>query len=98
MLILAEVARLSLADVQRFILWLLAGKLPQQLAAQTAQFLTGGYLSHDTPIMLDAARGLGLPAAPSVPQRVYELYETCAFGPSRRQCLAVYDTAPEMQT
>jgi ClpP class serine protease len=91
-LILAEIARLSLASVQRFILWLLADKLPQQLAAQTAEFLTGGYLSHDTPIMLDSARMLGLPAIASVPPRVYELFETCAFGPSQRPCLAVYDT------
>lgn len=90
-LILAEIARLSLVSVQRFILWLLAEKLPQQLAAQTAEFLTGGYLSHDTPIMLDSARTLGLPCSPSVPTRVYELFETCAFGPTKRPCLAVYD-------
>jgi len=89
-LLLAEIARLSLASVQRFILWLLSDRLPQQAAAQTAEFLTGGYLVHDTPIMLDAARNLGLPVSTRVPKRVYELFETCAFGICKRPCLATY--------
>lgn len=93
MWMLAEIARLSLASVQRFIMWLLADKLPQQAAAQTAEFLTGGYLSHDTPIMFDAARGLGLPVNTNVPAHVYELFETCAFGVCKRPCLAAYETA-----
>jgi ClpP class serine protease len=93
MWMLAEVARLSLASVQRFILWLVAGKLPQQVAAQTAEFLTGGYLAHDTPLMLDAARRLGLPMNTDVPGRVYELFETCAFGLCKRPCLAAYEMA-----
>lgn len=61
-LILAEIARLSLVSVQRFILWLLADKLPQQLAAQTAEFLTGGYLSHDTPSCWTRREPWGCPA------------------------------------
>lgn len=93
MLIMAEVARLSLAGVQRFVMWLLADKLPQQAAAQTAEFLTGGYLAHDTPIMFDAARNLGLPVNTNVPGQVYELFETCAFGLCKRPCLATYGMA-----
>lgn len=91
--LLAEVARLSLASVQGFILWLLADKLPQQAAALAAEFLTGGYLAHDTPIMFDTARSLGLPVNAKVPGRVYELFETCAFGLCKRPCLAAYETA-----
>ena len=90
-LLMGEIARLSLASVQRFILWLLADKLPQQVAAQTAEFLTGGYVAHDTPVMLDSARTLGLVVTTPIPQRVYELFETCAFGPTKRPCLAVYE-------
>lgn len=90
---LAEIARLSLASVQRFILWLLADKLPQQAAMQTAEFLTGGYLAHDTPIMIETARNLGLPVSAGVPERVYELFETCAFGLCKRPCLASYSMA-----
>jgi ClpP class serine protease len=93
MWMLAEIARLSLASVQRFILWLLAEKLPQQLAAQTAEFLTGGYITHDTPIMLDTVRTLGLPVNAAVPGQVYELFETCAFGVCKRPCLATYNEA-----
>ena len=91
MWMLAEIARLSLASVQRFILWLLTEKLPQQLAAQTAEFLTGGYITHDTPIMLETARSLGLPVNSDMPARVYELFETCAFGVCKRPCLATYE-------
>lgn len=91
MWILAEIARLSLTSVQRFILWLLADSLPQQAAAQTAEFLTGGYLAHDTPIMFEAARSLGLQVNTDVPARVYELFETCAFGVCKRPCLAAYE-------
>lgn len=85
-----EIARLSLASVQRFILWLLSDKLPQQAAAQTAEFRTGGYLTHDTPIMIDTARALGLPVNANVPGRVYELFETCSIGLCKRPCLASY--------
>ncbi len=68
-------------------------KLPQQAAVRTAEFLSGGYLSHDTPIMFDAARNLGLPVNPNVPGKVYELFETCGFGPCQRPELATYETA-----
>lgn len=90
MLLLAEIAKLRLGSIQRFIMWLLAGKLPQQAAAQTAEFLTGGYLAHDTPVMLETARKMGLPVQSSVPERVYELFETCEFGLCKRPCLATY--------
>lgn len=96
MWMLAEIAGLSLASVQRFIMWLLADKLPQQASAKTAEFLSGGYLSHDTPIMLDAARSLGLPINSSIPGKVYELFETCAFGPCKRPYLGI-NAAAEVQ-
>jgi ClpP class serine protease len=48
-LILADVARLALENVRRFVMWLLEGRIPPEQASQTAEFLTGGYLAHDTP-------------------------------------------------
>jgi ClpP class serine protease len=91
MWMMAEVAGLSLTSIQRFSMWLLADKLPQQAAAHAVEFLTGGYLSHDTPIMLDTARELGLPVKRDVPGKVYELFETCDFGPCKRPDLVAFD-------
>ena len=90
MLLLAELAKLSLGSIQRFIMWLLSDRLPQQAAVQAAEFLTGGYMTHDTPVMLETVRKLGLPVDESVPEHVYDLFETCAFGLCKRPCLATY--------
>jgi len=98
MWIMAEVAGLSLASVQRFSMWLLDDKLPQQAATKTAEFLSGGYLSHDTPIMFEAARSLGLPVKTDVPGKVYELFETCVFGPCKRPELATYEGTKAQST
>lgn len=89
-LMLSEIAKLSLGSVQRFLLWLLEGKLPRELTIQAAEFLTGGYLAHDTPIMLGAVQELGLPVKAGVPVHVYDLFETCSFGLCKRPCLAAY--------
>lgn len=88
--LMAEIARRSLASVRGFIYWLLAEKLAPEAARQAAEFLTGGYLAHDTPIMSETARMLGLPISSEIPARVYDLFETCAFGLCKRPCLATY--------
>ncbi|GBD08767.1 hypothetical protein HRbin22_01008 [Candidatus Thermoflexus japonica] len=90
-LIIADVARLALENVQRFIRWLLEGRVSPEQAAGIAEFLTGGYLAHDTPITADLARAMGLNVIEGVPVRVYELFETCAFGVCKRPCIAQYD-------
>lgn len=92
-IIRAEVARLAVQTVRRFARWLLEGRLPEQQAEELADFLTGGYLAHDTPITLDAIAGFGLTVREGVPALVYDLFSTCAFGMCRRPCLASYDQA-----
>jgi ClpP class serine protease len=91
----AEVAKLAVQTVRRFVRWLLEDRLPEQQAEELAEFLTGGYLAHDTPITLDAIAGFGLTVAEGVPPLVYDLFSTCAFGVCRRPCLATYDQALE---
>jgi len=59
-------------------------------AAKTADFLTAGYLTHDTPITLAAARMRGLNAVAGVPDKVYELFEICTFGKCARPTVALY--------
>ncbi|MBI4342779.1 MAG: hypothetical protein HY599_05380, partial [Candidatus Omnitrophica bacterium] len=93
MIVRAEVARLAVQNVQGFVQWLLDGRLPQERAARLADYLTGGYLAHDTPITLDAIAGFGLRVTEGVPAPVYDLFSTCAFGVCKRPCLADYDHA-----
>jgi len=89
----AEVARLALQTTQRFVQWLLGGRMSPKQAAELADFLTGGYLAHDTPITLEAVAGFGLNVREGVPALVYDLFSTCAFGMCKRPCLASYDQA-----
>lgn len=83
-LILADVAKQALQETQSFIKWLLAGKLADEKLDTLAEFLTGGYITHDTPISLESAQGLGLTVREGVPIQVYELFETCRFGQADR--------------
>jgi len=89
----AEVARLAMQNVQGFVRWLLEGRLPREQAMRLADYLTGGYLAHDTPITLDAVAGFGLRVTEGVPALVYDLFSTCEFGVCKRPCLARYDHA-----
>jgi len=93
MIVRAEVARLAIQNVQGFVQWLLDGRLPREQATRLADYLTGGYLAHDTPITLDAVAGFGLPATEGVPALVYDLFSTCEFGVCKPPCLAHYDRA-----
>lgn len=93
MIVKAEVARLAMQTVQGFVRWLLEGRLAPEQVKQLTNFLTGGYISHDTPITLGAIAGFGLNVKEGVPALVYDLFSTCAFGVCKRPCLANYDQA-----
>lgn len=97
-LILADTARLAVQGVKAFVGWLLADRMPATKAAEVAEFLTGGYITHDTPLTMAVAQNLGLNVQPGIPPAVYDLFSTCAFGVCKRPCLAQYDgpgVAPE---
>ncbi|MFQ6116748.1 MAG: ATP-dependent Clp protease proteolytic subunit, partial [Candidatus Bipolaricaulia bacterium] len=87
MLILAEIAQLSVAQMKTFVKWLLEDRLPQDKRETIAEFLTGGYVTHDTPISLDSGWGLGLNVTEGLPEEVYQLFGTWKFGPCERPCL-----------
>ncbi len=93
MIVQAEVARLAIQNVRGFVRWLLADRLPAEAAARLADFLTGGYLAHDTPITLEAVASFGLAVREGVPAAIYDLFSTCEFGVCKRPCLAAYDHA-----
>lgn len=90
-LILADTARLAIAGVKSFVGWLLAERIPPAKAAEVAEFLTGGYITHDTPLTMAVAQHLGLNVLAGIPPAVYDLFSTCACGVCKRPCLAHYD-------
>jgi ClpP class serine protease len=88
--LMAHVARLAVGQVKNFVKWLLADRLSQEKCEALADFLTGGYITHDTPLTLATARGWGLNVHEGVPHEVFELFTTCEFGLCKRPCLASY--------
>ncbi len=87
---LAHVARLSTGQVKNFVKWLIADRLPAEKSESLAEFLSGGYITHDTPITLETLRGWGLPVQEGVPSEVFEFFTTCEFCLCKRPCLASY--------
>ncbi len=84
MLILSEMAQQSLDQVREFVKWLLEDRLSPKDREAVAVFLTGGYISHDTPIVPSVLRELGLSVQEGIPEEVYELFRTFEFGTCAR--------------
>ena len=90
MVMLAHVAELSTRQVQSFVRWLIADRVPEEKAEKLAEFLSCGYITHDTPLTTETLREWGLPIRYGVPLEVFELFTTCEFGVCRRPGLASY--------
>lgn len=88
--LMTHVARLASGQVKNFVKWLLADRLPAEKCEGLADFLTGGYITHDTPITLTTAQSWGLSVREGVPPEVFELFTTCEFGLCKRPCFASY--------
>ncbi len=89
-IMLAEEARKSLIRVQKMVMWLLEDKMDKEKAEKLAEFLTGGYMTHDTPIIFDVAKSFGLNVKQGVPRKVYDLFRTFEFGACSRPQSAKY--------
>jgi len=87
---LSEMAQRSLDQVKEFVKWLLEDKLSPKDRDAVAIFLTGGYIAHDTPIVIDVVREFGLQAKEGIPDAVYELFRTFEFGQCARPQHAAY--------
>ena len=72
-LILADVSKKAIAQVQRTAEYLLSGKMGAEKAKELAKTLSEGRWTHDYPILPDEARELGLPVNTAMPQQVLEL-------------------------
>lgn len=70
--ILADVSRKAIAQVRRTVQDLLAGRMASEQAAALAEKLATGTWTHDSPIMAEEAKTLGLPVGTEMPEEVYQ--------------------------
>ncbi|MGQ9567707.1 MAG: SDH family Clp fold serine proteinase [Anaerolineae bacterium] len=72
-LILADLSRKAIAQVKRTVAAILGDRMDPEQAAALAETLASGTWTHDYPITVQEARGLGLPVSTDMPKEVYEL-------------------------
>ena len=81
-LILGDMSRKAIDQVRDTVHELLLARRGPEEAARVAALLSEGRWTHDYPIRLDEARGLGLPVRDDVPKPIYDLM---ALYPQRTQ-------------
>lgn len=79
-LLMADLSRKAIAQVQRFVRTLLQDQVPQPKIApenieKIIDFLTTGQVTHDYPITVEEATELGLPITVGLPPAIYNLME-----------------------
>ncbi len=72
-LILADVSRKALQQVEAFVFELLRDKMDEDKARDLAHKLATGTWTHDYPIFVDEAKAMGLPVSTDMPMEVYQL-------------------------
>jgi ClpP class serine protease len=75
MLILADVSQKARVQVVYFVANVLLKHLPKDKAADLAMTLSEGRWTHDFPITVEAAQGLGMPITTNMPQTIYDLMD-----------------------
>lgn len=86
----SDIAGKNIERVKKMVLWLLKDRMERTSAEKLADFLTGGYITHDTPITFDVAKELGLNVREGIPKQVYSLFRTFEFGACPRPQYAKY--------
>lgn len=74
-LILADVAKKSISQMQKFIYSILKNKLGEEKSKELSQTLTEGRWTHDYPITVEEAKELGLNVSTDMPEEVYALMD-----------------------
>ncbi len=72
-LILADVARKAIDQVKQTVVDIVSERMSPEQAAKLADTLATGTWTHDYPISVREARGLGLPVSTDMPAEVYQL-------------------------
>ncbi|HLW58786.1 MAG TPA: hypothetical protein VKV57_02550 [bacterium] len=74
-LILADVAQKALHQVRTVVVELASRRLPAERAEALATSLAGGTWTHDYPITVTEARGLGFSVSTEMPRAIYDLMQ-----------------------
>ena len=86
-IMLSEIAARAVKNMKGFVRHLLHEKMDEVKAETIAEFLTGGYITHDTPLTFEVAKYLGCLVKEGVPSKVFDLFLTCDFGVCERPSL-----------
>lgn len=96
-LILADVARKALAQVEATVRELLGERMPPEQAASLANKLASGTWTHDYAITSETAKALGLPVSTNMPPEVYDFMRLFAQ-PTRTRPSVEYVPLPHRGT
>lgn len=93
-IILADMARKAQTQVRDIVSELLAGsgQMPADKAAEVAKTMTDGRWTHDFPITVRTARGLGFRVSTEMPRPVYGIMELYPQASSRRPSVVYLDS------
>lgn len=92
-LILADVARKAVAQMQAAVRALLSGRVGEDRAEALANKLTSGTWTHDYPISAEEAKAMGLPISTDMPPEIYQ-FMTFFPQPTRTQTSVEYIPLP----
>jgi ClpP class serine protease len=95
-LILADVGEKAIRQVKRTIARVLQKRMNLDRAGKLAELLASGTWTHDYPITVSEAQGLGLDIATDVPQEVYDLMDLYPQTSARRPSVQ-YIAAPRRE-
>ena len=95
-LILADVAAKARTQVGAFVAKVLLKHLPKPKATALATTLSDGHWTHDFPITVEMARGLGLPVTTDMPRTVYDLMDLYPQGGRGRPSVLYVPLRPSL--
>ncbi len=72
-LIMADIAEKAIRQVKQTVRELLQDKMTPEQAERLAEKLSTGTWTHDYPITVEEARGLGLPVSTEMPREIYQI-------------------------
>ncbi len=92
-LLLADVGKKAIEQLQRQVYFLLKDKYPDEKAKELARLLSEGRWTHDYPITAEEARTLGLNVNTDIPEEIYQLMSLYRQ-PLKRQTTVEYLPVP----
>jgi ClpP class serine protease len=94
-LVMADVAEKAVRHMKQLVRELVTERVGTKDADSLAEELAGGHYTHDDPITVEEARGLGLPVETGLPEEVYELMALFAQAGRRRPSVQYVPLAPQ---